>query len=267
MKTKMNSTSTTGTNPTKLQRYHHPSHPHKLFQSIIRNQKIFCDNLNCTRRIMHNEVSYVCFRCNFDLCSRCFELPTDPESQCALHESDQEINEDVHFFPSRYANVVKSVRIHQIEEKNEAVANGPMIRPHTASQESSNNDDEDGGDGGDGGDDSDDSDDSNDSNDEHLSRHEMDTPQPQQFQQQQTPTQSQSINPPNQQPPTQAQSINPPHQQPPTQAQSIIPSHQPQRELVLTFHNENFDELTSERINTFINQSRGEFFIRSRTHQ
>ena len=39
---------------------------------------------------------------------------------------------------------------------------------------------------------------------------------------------------------------------------------QSRRELVLTFHNENFDELTSERINTFINNSRGHVVVQRR---
>lgn len=236
----MNPTGITGTIPTKLQRYHHPSHPHKLFQNIIRNQKIFCDNLNCTRRIMHNEVSYVCFRCNFDLCSRCIELPTEPESQRPLHESDREINEDVHFFPSRYAKVVKSVRIHKVEEKNETVAHGPVIRPLTASQESSDEDDND----------SEDSSEDSDAN--HLSQHETITLQPVTQQNHSSRQQETQL--------AQSSESN-------STSQSQHQTPQQPRELVLTFHNENFDELTSERINTFINNSRGEIFIRNRTNQ
>ena len=201
----------------KLQRYHHPSHPHKLFQNIIRNQKIFCDNLNCTRRILNNEVSYVCFRCNFDLCSRCFDLQTDPESCCTLHESDNEVDENVHFFPSRYASVAKSVRLHRENEtdsKHDTNRPGPQI---VDSSSSSEEDDEE-----------DDEDEDNDQEDNNNNQNESDRHEQKQ-----------------------------PHLSQPSEIQQNRA-----REFILTFHNENLDELTSDRINTFINNSRGEVTIR-----
>lgn len=103
-------TATTTIAPTRLTRYYHPSHPHKLFQNIVRSMTIFCDNQNCKRRLFNNEVDYVCFRCNFDLCARCFTLVTDADSIVPLHESDGEINEDVFFMPDRSPVRAKSVR-------------------------------------------------------------------------------------------------------------------------------------------------------------
>jgi len=98
------------TSTTKLERFAHPSHPHKLFRNIIRNTLTFCDNLNCKRRICHNEVTYVCFRCDFDLCAWCYTLPTERSSCHLLHESDDEVNDDIFFVPKRWvtrAGVVK----------------------------------------------------------------------------------------------------------------------------------------------------------------
>ena len=107
---KMESKQSNGPFEQKLNRYRHPSHRHKLFQTIVRNMNIFCDNQNCKRRLFNNEVDYVCFRCNYDLCARCFILPTEPQSTVPLAESDSEINEDVLFIPERSPIVAKSVR-------------------------------------------------------------------------------------------------------------------------------------------------------------
>jgi len=106
---------------TKLERFAHPSHPHKLFRNIIRNTLTFCDNLNCKRRIYHNEVTYVCFRCDFDLCAWCYTLPTERSSFHPLHESDDEVNDDVFFVPKRWvarAGVVKVKKQKQKSEEN-----------------------------------------------------------------------------------------------------------------------------------------------------
>ena len=106
-------------NATKLMRYHHPSHPHKLFQNIVRNMSIFCNNLNCKRRLGNNEVSYVCFRCDFDLCAHCFFLPTEPSSIVQLDEIDSKINDDVLFRTERFplqTRTVRTVDVHDDEE-------------------------------------------------------------------------------------------------------------------------------------------------------
>lgn len=108
-KNRKNAINTT-TAPQKLERYRHASHCHKLFRTIVRNLGVFCDNENCKRRLHNNEVTYVCFRCNFDLCSYCFTLPTDPYSMVDLNDSDNEVNEDVLFQPDRYIIKAKTVR-------------------------------------------------------------------------------------------------------------------------------------------------------------
>jgi hypothetical protein len=104
----------TSTAPQKLERYRHASHCHKLFRTIVRNLGVFCDNENCKRRLHNNEVTYVCFRCNFDICSYCFTLPTEPSSMVDLNDSDNEVNEDVLFNPDRYLIKAKTVRINNI---------------------------------------------------------------------------------------------------------------------------------------------------------
>lgn len=94
-----------------LPRFHHAAHSHKLFQTITRNISIFCDNANCARRILNGEVSYVCFKCDFDLCAHCFMLPADESSVVQLAPDDKMINEDVLFKASRYNTFAEKVRI------------------------------------------------------------------------------------------------------------------------------------------------------------
>lgn len=103
----------------KLRRWHHPSHPHRLFRTIVRNAAIFCDNKNCKRRLQNNEVTYVCFRCDFDLCAFCYMLPTDENSVCDLADSDDEVNEDVLFMPDRFPGKAKCVRIEENKFEDE----------------------------------------------------------------------------------------------------------------------------------------------------
>jgi len=131
----------------KLTRYHHASHPHKLFQTLVRDMAIFCDNQNCKRRLHHNEVDYVCFRCNFDLCAQCMTLPTETASVTCLHESDDDINEDVLFVPERAPVRAKTVRVcsHRSEEpgdsgpesdgENGSESNGETVPEHATSSE------------------------------------------------------------------------------------------------------------------------------------
>lgn len=98
----------------KLIRYRHDSHPHKLFLNIVRGQQdsIFCNNRNCRRRVCTNEVVFTCFRCDFDLCHVCLRLPTDNDSITTLNESDDEINEEIFsFFPTRSVRRARSVSI------------------------------------------------------------------------------------------------------------------------------------------------------------
>lgn len=108
---------------TKLKRYHHPSHKHKLFLNINRRNTIFCDNINCKKRIGNNEVSYVCFQCDFDLCVHCFNLPTDKNSVCELDDSDKFINEDIYFQCERYQERAKTVLIQDNATRNVVNAN------------------------------------------------------------------------------------------------------------------------------------------------
>jgi hypothetical protein len=94
-----------------LKRYRHPSHCHKLFQNIVRSISIYCDNENCRRRICNNEISYVCFRCDFDLCIHCFSLPTEPECVVELDSSDSFVNEQIDFYAERMQPRAKTVMV------------------------------------------------------------------------------------------------------------------------------------------------------------
>ena len=133
--------------PIKLTRYRHPSHCHKLFLTFTRDTNIFCDNLNCKRRLHNNEVSFACFRCNFDLCAHCIRQPTSPSCVCDLSLSDQEVNEDVLFLPERHIKKPHSV----------------TVCAGRVNHENGDDDDDDNNDDGDG-DDNDGNDDNNDNN-------------------------------------------------------------------------------------------------------
>lgn len=129
-----------------LPRFHHNSHQHKLFQTITRNISIFCDNVNCARRILNGEVSYVCFKCDFDLCAHCFLLPTVESSIVQLAADDQLINEDALFKASRYNTFAENVRIDK-EATERAVNNEDntfdvQLQPHNEDFTAMEQDDE-----------------------------------------------------------------------------------------------------------------------------
>jgi hypothetical protein len=138
---------------TKLIRYRHPSHPHKLFRNMVRHISIFCDNENCGRRLLNNEVTYVCLRCDFDLCAQCFKLPTESSSVSELHDSDNDINEDVYFLPDRCPTRAKTVKVNpykcedgeekeEEEEENEDEEEEEDLDMEDLNMEEDNNDEE-----------------------------------------------------------------------------------------------------------------------------
>ena len=120
-------------NEMRLKRFVHPSHSHKLFRNIVRNMAIFCDNLNCKRRLHNNEVTYVCFRCDYDLCSRCYMLPTESGSVTDVNESDEDINEDVLFIPERFPVRAKSVRLKNDDDSDDCDEGSDMETENTRS--------------------------------------------------------------------------------------------------------------------------------------
>lgn len=110
-----------------LERFHHPSHPHRLFRNIARNMNIFCDNIHCGKRLLNNEVSYVCFRCDYDLCAHCYTLPTPLSSSYELHESDDDIDDSVNYQSSRYKKKSKIVEVFKDQEDTDQKQVGPRI--------------------------------------------------------------------------------------------------------------------------------------------
>lgn len=92
--------------PSIFTRYRHPGHRHRLFMmtGITGRQ---CDHTMCKKSIAGPETIFSCFRCNFDLCSKCFQL--DTEVTVPLSPRDAEVNETtvtpvtlpVHFFQRR----------------------------------------------------------------------------------------------------------------------------------------------------------------------
>lgn len=110
-----------------LRRYRHPSHQHKLFLNIVRNMPIFCNNLNCKRRLGNNEVSYVCFRCDFDLCAHCFMLCTEATSYKPLEESDKDVNTDVLFRTERFPLSARTVRLVDEEQVDTLQSDVPHV--------------------------------------------------------------------------------------------------------------------------------------------
>lgn len=90
--------------PTKFIRYRHPSHRHKLFLTITR-RTVYCDNQHCQNSIDMGETVFTCFRCDFDLCSKCFQLNSTEE--VPLAEDDCDVNETTFVpFSTQSFNVV-----------------------------------------------------------------------------------------------------------------------------------------------------------------
>jgi len=59
--------------PSRFTRYRHPSHKHRLFMlKGLANH--CCDNTSCNKSISQRDTIFRCFRCDFDLCERCFQL-------------------------------------------------------------------------------------------------------------------------------------------------------------------------------------------------
>jgi hypothetical protein len=77
--------------PDKFTRYRHPSHIHRMFM-ILSFGHNSCNNKNCRSNIRCNKTLFRCFRCDYDLCSKCFQLSTigDP---VPLAEDDNDIDE------------------------------------------------------------------------------------------------------------------------------------------------------------------------------
>ena len=77
--------------PVKFDRYRHPSHCHRLFMIISQGHNT-CNNKNCCINIANCKTIFRCFRCDYDLCGRCFQLDTGLEP-VPLAEDDEQINE------------------------------------------------------------------------------------------------------------------------------------------------------------------------------
>lgn len=77
--------------PAKFTRYRHPSHHHRLFMIISLGHN-YCNNKNCNININSNKTMFRCFRCDYDLCDRCFQLSTST-APVPLAEDDNDVNE------------------------------------------------------------------------------------------------------------------------------------------------------------------------------
>lgn len=62
-----------------LRKFQHPSHIHRLTKTLSSGSTRFCDNDECNRDIDEGDVMFSCIPCEFDLCKRCFFLPTERE--------------------------------------------------------------------------------------------------------------------------------------------------------------------------------------------
>jgi hypothetical protein len=77
--------------PLKFTRYRHPSHRHRLFM-IISFGHNSCNNKKCGIQIRANKTIFRCFRCDYDLCGKCFQLGTTGEP-VPLAEDDNHVDE------------------------------------------------------------------------------------------------------------------------------------------------------------------------------
>ena len=77
--------------PAKFIRYRHPSHKHRLFMVISFGHN-YCNNLNCRINIAQGKTIFRCFRCDYDLCEKCFQLDFN-EDMVPLADDDKTVNE------------------------------------------------------------------------------------------------------------------------------------------------------------------------------
>jgi hypothetical protein len=81
--------------PAKYTRYRHPSHCHRLFITKGCEHRD-CDNRNCRTDIMPPDATiFRCFKCDFDLCSLCFQLDSLDGYMVPLAEDDETIDENI----------------------------------------------------------------------------------------------------------------------------------------------------------------------------
>jgi ribosomal protein L37AE/L43A len=74
--------------PLKFTRYRHKSHKHKMFMLTgLTNHR--CNN--CQKAINRMDTIFSCFRCDWDLCGNCWQLPSKRE--VPLAEDDKDVNE------------------------------------------------------------------------------------------------------------------------------------------------------------------------------
>jgi hypothetical protein len=76
--------------PERYPRYRHGIHQHRLFVGFG-HIALQCDA--CRKEIGRDETRFFCYRCNFDLCARCFCLP--PFTTVPLSEDDATIDDSV----------------------------------------------------------------------------------------------------------------------------------------------------------------------------
>ena len=78
--------------PPKFDRYRHPSHHHRLFMIISQGHNS-CNNKNCSVNISYSKTMFRCFRCDYDLCGKCFQIGTASDP-VPLADDDQYVNEN-----------------------------------------------------------------------------------------------------------------------------------------------------------------------------
>lgn len=78
--------------PDFFQRFRHGSHKHRLF-AVFGNDNRVCDNSNCEIRISSQDTHFMCPRCDFDLCQKCFRL--DSSTHTPLADDDDEIDDRI----------------------------------------------------------------------------------------------------------------------------------------------------------------------------
>ena len=123
--------------PTKLQRFRHPGHQHKMFLSMVRfPQSVVCDNQKCQRAIQFCETVLTCPRCDIDICAHCFSQPLDAKSEpVELAANDAKINEDLLFSPYRFESEVSSVTFRTQPQKEKRQNRGtPCIHATVPNQ-------------------------------------------------------------------------------------------------------------------------------------
>lgn len=117
-----------------LRSFQHPSHKHPLTKTIyLEDYGRCCDNDHCEYKFHKGNVLFSCTLCDFDLCERCFFLPTEATSvEAQVPEPNVQIPQD------QKPNV-HTIKVHKVTDENDDDESEDNDNDNDDSDENDNN--------------------------------------------------------------------------------------------------------------------------------